>query len=233
MSADLQALLLTAIAISFLHTLAGPDHYLPFIALSKSRRWSLARTLFWTIVCGSGHVLGSVLLGFSGAALGWSVSKIDGLEQTRGHLAGWMLLGFGALYAIWGFVRARRNGLHKHFDVPGDGAVYVYEHKHGAAVRPQDRYAVTPWVLFLIFVLGPCEPMIPLLYFPAAKHSVAGMLLLIAVYTAFTLACMVVMVVLGYYGLSLFKTGTLERYTHALGGLALCVCGIGMVFLNW
>jgi threonine/homoserine/homoserine lactone efflux protein len=75
--------------------------------------------------------------------------------------------------------------------------------------------------------------MIPLLSFPAAKHSVAGMLLLIAVYTVFTLACMTVMVVLGYFGMSLFKTGTLERYTHALGGLALCVCGIGMVFLNW
>jgi hypothetical protein len=40
-------------------------------------------------------------------------------------------------------------------------------------------------------------------------------------------------VVLGYYGLSLFKTGKLERYMHALGGLAILICGIGMVFLNW
>jgi sulfite exporter TauE/SafE len=145
MSADLQALLLTAIAISFLHTLAGPDHYLPFIALSKSRRWSLARTLFWTLVCGSGHVLGSVLLGLGGAALGWSVSKIDGLEQTRGHLAGWMLLGFGALYAIWGFVRARRNGLHKHFDVPGRRRrlrVRTQAWRSGAAPGPSCGYAL-------------------------------------------------------------------------------------------
>jgi threonine/homoserine/homoserine lactone efflux protein len=75
--------------------------------------------------------------------------------------------------------------------------------------------------------------MIPLLYFPAAKNSGTGMLLLILVYSVFTLLCMVVMVVLGYYGLSLFKTGKLERYMHALGGLAILICGIGMVFLNW
>jgi sulfite exporter TauE/SafE len=233
MSGDMQALLLTAIAISFLHTLAGPDHYLPFIALSRSRRWSLPRTLFWTLVCGSGHVLSSVLLGLGGAAIGWSFSKIEGLEQIRGHLSGWMLLSFGALYTIWGLVRARRNALHKHFDVQEDGAVYVYEHKHDTAVRPQDRHAVTPWVLFLIFILGPCEPMIPLLYFPAAKDSGAGMLLLIAVYTVCTLACMAVMVVLGYYGTYFFKTGKLEKYMHALGGLTIFVCGIGMVFLEW
>lgn len=76
MPADLEILLLAAIAVSFLHTLAGPDHYLPFIALAKSRNWTLPRTLFWTLVCGSGHVASSVLLGLVGAALGWSVSTL-------------------------------------------------------------------------------------------------------------------------------------------------------------
>jgi hypothetical protein len=179
MQNDLQVLMLAAITISFLHTMTGPDHYLPFIALSKSRRWTISKTLFWTIVCGCGHVWSSVLLGLGGAAIGWSLSKINGIESVRGGLAAWTLLGFGLIYTIWGVIKAGRNRAHKHFDMYDDGSVYVFEHKHGQAVLPQEKHKVTPWVMFIIFLLGPCEPMIPLLYFPAAKNSGYGMLLLI------------------------------------------------------
>jgi threonine/homoserine/homoserine lactone efflux protein len=87
--------------------------------------------------------------------------------------------------------------------------------------------------MFVIFLLGPCEPMIPLLYFPAAQNNWWGMFLLIAVYTFFTLVTMLVMVILGYYGVSFLKTDKLERYVHALGGLTLFICGAGMVFMGW
>jgi sulfite exporter TauE/SafE len=233
MQTDLQVLLGAAIAIAFLHTLTGPDHYLPFIALSRSRKWTLSRTLFWTLLCGCGHVLSSVVLGLGGAAIGWSLSKIKWLEGVRGSVAGWMLLGFGIVYGIWGLVRAKQNKRHKHFDVYDDGSVYVYEHRHGDVVAPKDRHAVTPWVLFLIFVLGPCEPMIPLLYFPAAHASWWGMCLLIFVYSFFTLATMAVVVASGYYGMHFFKAEALEKYMHAISGLAIFICGLGVVFLNW
>ena len=230
---ELQILMLAAITISFLHTVTGPDHYLPFIALSKSRGWSFSKTIFWTIICGCGHVWTSVLLGLVGAAIGWSLSKINWLEDVRGGLAAWTLLGFGLIYCLWGLVKAKQPSQHKHFEVYKDGSIYVFEHKHGEAVMPNDRHKVTPWVMFIIFLLGPCEPMIPLLYFPAAKNSLQGMILLIIVYTFFTLVTMVVMVALGYYGVSFFKTNKLERYMHALGGATIFICGLGMVFLGW
>jgi sulfite exporter TauE/SafE len=233
MSPELQILLLSAIIISFLHTLAGPDHYLPFIALSKARAWSLSRTIFWTLLCGCGHVWSSVLLGLGGAAVGWSLSKVSWLESVRGGLAGWTLVGFGLIYAIWGLIRAGQNRRHKHFDIYPDGSMYVFEHRHGQTVMPSERHKVTPWVMFIVFLLGPCEPMIPLLYFPAAKNSFHGMLLLIVIYTVFTLATMVLMVLLGFYGVSFLKTDKLERYMHALGGAAIFTCGAGMVFMGW
>ena len=111
--------------------------------------------------------------------------------------------------------------------------MYVYEHQHGHAIPTSERHRVTPWVIFIIFLLGPCEPMIPLLFFPAAQHSWHGMVLLIAVYTFFTLVTMVVMVVLGYYSISFFKTEQLEKHMHSIGGLTLFICGAGMVFLGW
>ena len=233
MQTELSVLIITAITIACLHTLTGPDHYIPFIALSKSKGWSFTRTIGWTVLCGSGHVLSSVLIGLGGAAIGWSLSTISWLESIRGGIAGWVLLGFGLAYGVWGFIRARQNKAHKHFDVYDDGSIYVYRHKHGETVFSKDKYKVTPWVMFIIFVLGPCEPMIPLLYFPAAQHSWTGMLLLILVYTFFTLLTMVVMVVLGYYGLSFFKTNITEKYMHALAGITIFICGVGMVFMGW
>lgn len=233
MQSETGILIFSAITISFLHTITGPDHYLPFIALSKSRGWSFSKTIFWTVVCGCGHVWSSVLLGLGGAALGWSLSKISWLQSVRGGLAGWSLLGFGLLYSVWGLIRARQNKKHKHFDLYDDGSVYVFEHRHGEVVTPKERHAVTPWVMFIIFLLGPCEPMIPLLYFPAVKNSLQGMLLLIVIYTFFTLATMVLMVILGFYGISFLKTGKLERYMHALGGVTIFICGAGMVYMGW
>lgn len=233
MQTETEVLMITAVSIACLHTVTGPDHYVPFIALSKSRGWTFARTLFWTIVCGCGHVWSSVLLGLGGAAIGWSLSKVSWFEHLRGGIAGWALVGFGVVYAAWGLKKAGQESRHKHFDVYDDGSVYVYEHGHWQAVAPKERHAVTPWVMFLIFVLGPCEPMIPLLYFPAAKNSLTAMLLLIMVYTLVTLAAMLLMVISGYYGLSFLKTEKLEKYVHALGGVTILFCGAGMVVLGW
>ncbi len=165
---EIQILILTAITISFIHTVSGPDHYLPFIALSKARGWSLRKTIWWTVICGCGHVWSSVLLGLGGAAIGWSLSSLQWFEDIRGGIAGWCLSGFGLIYFIWGLIKAKQNYRHKHFDYTDDGSVFVYEHRHGEIVQPKELHAVTPWVMFLIFVLGPYEPMIPLLYFPAA-----------------------------------------------------------------
>jgi hypothetical protein len=232
MNPEMQALLITAVSIACLHTLTGPDHYLPFIALSKARGWNIAKTIGWTITCGIGHVLSSVVLALGGAALGWSLSKVSFLEDVRGGIAAWVMLAFGTGYTLWGVYRLYKNKPHKHFDVEDDG-IYVYEHKHNEAVMPTERYRVTPWVMFIIFLLGPCEPMIPLLYFPAAQNSWWGMAQLIIIYTVCTLLTMLAMVLLGYYGVAFTTTQKLEKYMHVLGGLTIFICGAGMLWMGW
>ena len=172
------------------------------------------------------------MLALGGAALGWSLSKVSWLEEVRGGIAAWVMLVFGVCYTIWGFYRLYKNNPHKHFDVENDG-LYFYEHRHNEAVAPTERYRVTPWVMFIIFLLGPCEPMIPLLYFQAAQNSLWGMLQLIVVYTVCTLITMLAMVLLGYYGIAFTTTKKLERYIHVLGGLTIFICGAGMLWMGW
>ena len=82
----------TAASISIIHTASGPDHYLPFIVLSRSRRWSMSKTIFLTILCGLGHVLSSVVLGLIGVFLGWHLNKISWL----GTAVVW-----GLLFVVW------------------------------------------------------------------------------------------------------------------------------------
>ena len=232
MHSEITILLLTAISIAFLHTAAGPDHYLPFIALAKSGRWTYRKTILWTIICGTGHILSSVALGLGVAALGWSLANLSFIEDIRGGFAGWSMLLFGIVYTAWGFYNAYRNKPHKHFDLAAEGDVYVYEHKHGEAVAPAERHKVTPWVMFVIFLLGPCEPMIPLLYFPAAKNNGSVMLLMIAVYTLITLLTMLAIVTLGYFGLGFIKFQNTSRYIHVIGGFTILLCGAAMLWLG-
>ena len=52
---ELQALSLAAVSISAVHTLLGPDHYLPFVAMSRVGKWSLRKTAIITVLCGIGH----------------------------------------------------------------------------------------------------------------------------------------------------------------------------------
>ena len=62
MESTLFLLLVSAASIGFFHTIMGPDHYFPFIVMSRSGQWSSTKTIWVTILCGFGHVLSSVLL---------------------------------------------------------------------------------------------------------------------------------------------------------------------------
>ncbi|GGK83367.1 hypothetical protein ACD591_14105 [Rufibacter glacialis] len=226
------ALLLSAITISFLHTVSGPDHYLPFIVLSRSRKWSMYKTVGLTIVCGLGHIFSSVVIGMIGIALGWQLAKLTWFQGIRGDISSWALLLFGLIYLAWGIWKAYSNRPHKHFDVRDDH-LYVYEHQHGSTVSPQQLIKVTPLILFAIFVMGPSEPLVPLLFYSGASRSVLEIGTVIAVFAVSTVLTMLAMVLLGLYGFSIFQTFRLERYIHAISGAVVTVCGAGMLFFGW
>ena|SRR5690554_5906357 len=102
MTTEFQILLMTAASVGFLHTILGPDHYLPFIMIGKARDWTLKKTLWLTFLCGVGHVLSSVVIGLVGIAIGAQLQKIEWLEGFRGNLAAWAFIAFGLAYAVWG-----------------------------------------------------------------------------------------------------------------------------------
>lgn len=226
---------MTAASIGVVHTLLGPDHYLPFLAMSKARDWSRSRTVVITIVCGLGHVIGSIVLGLIGVAAGVALSRLEAFEALRGNLAAWLLIGFGFAYFVWGVHSAIRNRPHQHEHVHAHGTSHAHTHVHKsghAHVHTQKNGDLTAWALFLVFILGPCEPLIPILMFPAARSSTIGMLLVAGVFAVATIATMVGAVLLAEWGTSFVKLGRAERYAHAVAGGVICCSGLAIQFLG-
>ncbi len=226
----------TAASIGFIHTVLGPDHYLPFIVMSRARLWSLPRTLFISFLCGLGHVLSSVVLGFVGLALGIAVGRLEGVESARGNIAAWLLIIFGFTYFIWGLNRALKKKAHSHPHIHAPGEEHEHVHAHEAEhyhLHGQKKDAsLTPWILFTIFVFGPCEPLIPLVMYPAARHNIFGVVLVTTAFGLATILTMLLFVALASWGLSFVSLGRLERYAHALAGAMIFVSGLSVQFLG-
>lgn len=227
----------TAASIGFIHTVFGPDHYLPFIVISRARRWTLAKTLFISFLCGLGHVLSSVVIGLVGIALGIAVFHLEGVESFRGGLAAWLLIGFGLAYSVWGLNRAVRKKPHTHLH-PHTGSMeheHAHTHEKASHAHVHDEKAranITPWILFTIFVFGPCEPLIPLLMYPAAKQNISGVILVTLAFGVITIATMLVIIAAASWGASFIRLGPLERYAHAIAGAMIFISGLSVQFLG-
>jgi len=205
----------TALTIGTLHTLAGPDHYLPFVAMSKTRSWSTLKTVNIVAICGLGHVLSSVVIGFIGIAAGIAIAGIENFEGIRGNIAAWLLVVFGVAYMIWGLYRLWNNHPHAH-------------HDH---VKNEKRQ-MTFWILFTIFIFGPCEPLIPVLMYPAAQHNYAAVAYITVLFALSTIITMIVIVLLMIKGFSFVKFHVLEKYQHVIAGGTIGLCGAGIIFLG-
>ncbi len=211
MATDPSVFILTSLTAGLAHALLGPDHYLPFIVLSKARGWSYRRTFWITLACGLGHILGAVLLGYLTLQLGFSLGKLNLIESLRGNLAGWALLVFGLIYLTWGL----RLALRKNVDITSPA-----------------QTGLVPWILFIIFILGPCEPLIPIMMYPALQQNIPGVILATGLFGAATIATMLTVVTVSYYGM---RAPVFQRpwgFTHALAGFVIMLCGIGIRFLG-
>ncbi|MFK7888438.1 MAG: hypothetical protein AB8G16_16370 [Gammaproteobacteria bacterium] len=206
LTGDVQLLLLTALSIGVVHTLIGPDHYVPFVALARQRGWTLRRTLGVTTLCGAGHCASSVAIGTLGIALGTGLTKLESLESARGDIAAWLLLGFGLALLARSMQRRKRR---HHDDMKLEPTLFAS--------------------LFVIFVLGPCEALIPLLMFPAATANTPAILAVTLVFCTATLITMLVCVGGTLRALPPVFSEHLSTFGGHVTGAAIALCGAAML----
>jgi sulfite exporter TauE/SafE len=211
------ALITYAVYIGIIHTAIGIDHYIPFAVMSKSNAWSNLKTLRVVLLCGFAHVFSSVLIGLAGIWIGSQLTALTGIQDIRAEVATWFIISFGAVYMLWGFRKAEKNKPHTHLNAE-------HTDKKGGLL--------SFWPLFIIFVLGPCELLIPALMYPAAEANYFLLTVIIAVFAVCTIGSMVVCTFVALKGISFIPMKKVERYSHALAGFAVFVCGWAIFFFD-
>ncbi|MGL4594570.1 MAG: hypothetical protein ACRCUY_07575 [Thermoguttaceae bacterium] len=240
------ACLLGAGIAGVIHTVAGPDHYLPFIVLAKRCKWNHFQTISWTFICGVGHVISALLLV---ACFFWfgsllSENQLEWVNEHRSNVAASLLVGLGFTYLIWGIRHAVRNRIHSHEHIhveKGTSEQHDHEHNHAHSHihfhepkcnKPSNLASVTPWILFIIFALGPCEAMLPLLTASAVVGTFC-LILTTIIFCSVTIITMMSCVYLGLCGIRAINLQFMDRYSHVLGGMAIMFCGFAVLFLGW
>ncbi|OFY82171.1 MAG: hypothetical protein A2V46_07215, partial [Bacteroidetes bacterium RBG_19FT_COMBO_42_7] len=206
-----------------------------FIVLSEAKKWTTRKTMLITFLCGLGHVLSSVILGLIGIGVGISVSKLINVESFRGNIAAWLFIAFGLVYmiiSVRNLYRKRRH-THSHFHV--NNGVHTHDHDHHLEhthIHQADAVKTTPWILFLIFVFGPCEPLIPVLMYPAAENNIPGAVLVSLLFSVVTIATMMSIVLAFKLGLSKINLKPVEKYSNLIAGAMIFFSGIAIQFLG-
>ena len=201
----------TTASLAIIHTFLGVDHSLPFVALARAREWSLTRTLFVTFLCGVGHVASSVGIGLFGIGLGITTESMLWLESARGEFAASLLLGFGFAYAAWSMwrrIRSQESSQHSGFQ------------------------SVTPWALFIVFVLGPCEPLIPLMVVPGLQGDWFGVAAVVSVFGFLTITVMMATVAAAYRGVGVITKRGFGPYSDVAAGLVVAASGAAVLWFG-
>ena len=235
MNDSIVLLSVTAISIGFIHTILGPDHYLPFIVLSQAKKWSLKKTMLITFLCGLGHVLSSVVLGLIGIAIGISVTRIVSMQSFSGNIAAWLFIAFGLVYMIISIRNLIKNRKHSHSHFHIDGEKHFHDHDHHKEhthIHQGEIVKTTPWILFLIFIFGPCEPLIPVLMYPAAESNIQGVVIVSVLFSIVTIGTMMSIVLAFKLGLNKINLKPVEKYNHLIAGTMIFFSGLAIQFLG-
>lgn len=222
----------TAVGIGFIHTILGPDHYLPFVALAKQRGWRLEKTLRFTALCGIGHCAASIVLGTVGIVIGLGARELEAFQALRGDAAAWLLLAVGLVVFAAGLRGAMRSKRHTHLHVHANGTAHSHEHGHDnehVHVHTSENGSRLHWSLFIIFLLGPCEALIPILMYPAAQANYAALLFVTLAFAVTTLVTMLTLVVLAMLAAGRMAAFGSERVAGPLAGLTIIGCAGAML----
>jgi nickel/cobalt transporter (NicO) family protein len=205
---------IAAVTFAAVHALA-PDHWMPLAALARAQNWTERRTARIAAACGFAHVTVSVIVGVIGLALGVRIFDRFGTELES--IAGFVLIGFGVLYALWGLGHARAH-LHGHHH-------HHYDHIH-------DVGRVSPWMVFLLFAADPCLAIFPLMFaaLPLGWGAVGAVILL---YELATIATIVLLVLPARAAATVVKGRFVHRWGDALAGAFIVFVGVAVALLGW
>jgi nickel/cobalt exporter len=233
-SAVLTTVAATGFTVAFFHA-AIPTHWLPFVLVSRARRWSRTKTLAVSALAGLGHVALTSLLGLAIAWFGFQ------LDEKLGRMFPWVAGGVLIAIGLFYFWRQARGGvMHHHvLGAPHHASEHCghgHEHSHWdeelkdselVATKSGDWPAISG--LFVMLTLSPCEGFLPV-YLSGVQFGWHGFIVLSLILAVATLAGMMLFTWLTLVGLEKLEVKNLERYEAGLLGALFTLLG-GLLML--
>jgi len=198
-----------SLILSTIHALI-PNHWLPLIAIGKTEKWTLTRTLWATVITGVAHTLSTIIIGIVVGLIGYELAaRYAEISET---IAPAILIVLGAFY-IFRDLKSHHHHMHEMkplADEPGQN---------------RSRWIAILTSLSIAMFLTPCIE-IEAYYFQAGTIGWTGILIVSAVYLLITLLIMLFLVYLGMSGVKTLKSHFLEHHEKAITGAVLVALGV-------
>jgi len=142
------------------------------------------------------------------------------------------------IYMLWGIRNAIKNKPHKHIMSDGNEVWHDHNKHHEEAADNHHNHTEKNsihrsfWPLFVLLVLGPCEPLIPLIMYPSVNSGMMSVILVAIVFSVCTIATMLFCTAVVLKGVNMIPMKKIERYAHALAGFAVLMCGLAIQILG-
>jgi hypothetical protein len=177
-----------------------PNHWLPFIALSRAEKWSTKKLIMIISIGAIFHSLSTAILGFFISYFGYYISSISQLEKI---LPTFFMVFFGMIYLI----------------------IDHQEHYNDPLKKKSINPIFSVMLLYLGMFFSPCLE-IEAIYFSVGRYGLTSFVLISLIYTIITLVSMLTFSYLAYKGLLKYFPKILEKYEKRMIGLVLIILGI-------
>jgi len=204
----MDSILIGSLTLSLLHALI-PSHWLPFVTIGQTERWSLRQTLTVTTIAGLAHTVSTTLLGVLVSLAGWQLA--ENYHDLSERAIPLLLLALG----LWYLMQHLR---HRH----------VHDHIDTDTARKARSFSALLLSLGLAMFLSPCLE-IEAYFLSAGAKGWSAVLLVALIYNVVTLSGMLVMVAAGRRGLQRVNPHWFEHYENLITGLTL----VGLAILNF
>ncbi|RJQ11593.1 MAG: hypothetical protein C4551_00930 [Bacillota bacterium] len=225
-----------------------PDHWVPYVVLSKARGWGMPQALGAAAAGGMAHLASTTALGVAVAFLG--AEALEGVGHWAQLFGAGVLVLFGAALLARGFLTLRAGGRahgdphhhgRSHDDARSEGDVHSYypggfsfsrptaSHDRPRALSRTGRRAHI--LQGLLLGVRPCAEAVPM-FLAAAAYGFTSSLLSVVMWTAATLVTMVLMVWISLLGLRGLPLDTVNRYGELAAGGLILLMGLGAAYLG-
>ncbi len=213
-------ILVGAILLSAVHA-SLPNHWITLVILARAEKWRHREALWITAIAGVTHTVSTVIIGILVGMVGWKLSQVGAIYMKV--IAPAILASIGLIYVIYDLTG---RGSHRHcaHDELEEEHDHHHHHHHGHFHLPQGKEMRTKSAvigsLMVAMFFSPCLE-IEAYYFTAAQYGWIGILSVSAIYVAFTVGGMVLLVHLGLKGMKMLQWHFLEHHERLVAGIVL------------